>query len=113
MTLVGLCFSHPQIFQLSRLTHTRLDCVADMELLVQHVKFAKAMINVEPWKATVACEVDPGPNCTTDADIRGSSIMRFCRVIIPVFLIFLSAPPSLPAYRIHQKYPRNVLVSNS
>ncbi|KAF8492466.1 GMC oxidoreductase [Gautieria morchelliformis] len=46
------------------------ECDFDLEMLVQHVKFVKSMMNVEPWKSLVAREVDPGPQCTTDEAMR-------------------------------------------
>ncbi|KAF8587124.1 GMC oxidoreductase [Ramaria rubella] len=42
----------------------------DLEMMVQHIKFIRSMVDVEPWKSTVACEIDPGPKCTTDDEIR-------------------------------------------
>ncbi|KAJ7230526.1 GMC oxidoreductase [Mycena pura] len=42
----------------------------DLENLVQHIKYIRSMTEVEPWKSGVVCEVDPGPNCETDEDIR-------------------------------------------
>ncbi|KAF8466292.1 GMC oxidoreductase [Gautieria morchelliformis] len=46
------------------------ECDFDLEMLVQHMKFAKSMVKVEPWKSVVASEVDPGPQCTTDEGMR-------------------------------------------
>ena len=54
---------------------------ADLEIMVQHIKFAKSMIDIEPWKSLVAREVDPGPKCTTDQEIRGASV---CTPLIPI-----------------------------
>ncbi|KDQ52343.1 GMC oxidoreductase [Jaapia argillacea MUCL 33604] len=42
----------------------------DLENLVQHVKFIKSMADTEPWKSGIVREVDPGPECTTDQQIR-------------------------------------------
>ncbi|KAJ7637777.1 GMC oxidoreductase [Mycena rosella] len=38
--------------------------------LVQHIKYIRSMKNTEPWKSSVVREMDPGPNCQTDEDIR-------------------------------------------
>ncbi|KAJ6608780.1 hypothetical protein B0H10DRAFT_1815020, partial [Mycena sp. CBHHK59/15] len=42
----------------------------DLENLVQHIKYVRSMSNTEPWKSGVVRELDPGPNCQTDEDIR-------------------------------------------
>ncbi|KAF8198835.1 GMC oxidoreductase [Mycena galopus ATCC 62051] len=42
----------------------------DLENLVQHIKYIRSMAETEPWKSGIVREVDPGPNCQTDEDIR-------------------------------------------
>ncbi|KAJ7920180.1 GMC oxidoreductase [Mycena leptocephala] len=42
----------------------------DLELMVQHIKYIRTMVHTEPFKSGVVREVDPGPNCVTDQDIR-------------------------------------------
>ncbi|KAJ7466573.1 GMC oxidoreductase [Mycena galericulata] len=42
----------------------------DLESLVQHIKFIRTMAKTEPLKSGILREVDPGPNCVTDQDIR-------------------------------------------
>ncbi|KAJ7290529.1 GMC oxidoreductase [Mycena rebaudengoi] len=42
----------------------------DLENLVQHIKYIRSMTETEPWKSGVIREIDPGPNCQTDDDIR-------------------------------------------
>ncbi|KAJ7191837.1 GMC oxidoreductase, partial [Mycena pura] len=42
----------------------------DLEILVQHVKYIRSMAETEPFKSGVVREVVPGPDCTTEADIR-------------------------------------------
>ncbi|KAJ6613364.1 hypothetical protein B0H10DRAFT_2191987 [Mycena sp. CBHHK59/15] len=44
----------------------------DLENLVQHIKYVRSMSNTEPWKSGVVRELDPGPNCQTDEDIRNT-----------------------------------------
>lgn len=46
--------------------------LADLEMLVQHFKFTRTMASIEPWKSAIVSEVDPGPHCATDEDIKGS-----------------------------------------
>lgn len=46
--------------------------VEDMEMTVQTVKFVKSLNQVEPWKSDDNRELDPGPECKTDEQIRGS-----------------------------------------
>ncbi|KAF9040114.1 GMC oxidoreductase [Panaeolus papilionaceus] len=43
---------------------------ADLENLVQQIKFVRSLSDVEPWKSGIVREVDPGPKCETDEDIR-------------------------------------------
>ncbi|KAJ7048088.1 GMC oxidoreductase [Mycena amicta] len=42
----------------------------DLENLVQHIKYTRSMNETEPWKSGVVREIDPGPNCQTDEEIR-------------------------------------------
>ncbi|KIM89884.1 GMC oxidoreductase [Piloderma croceum F 1598] len=42
----------------------------DLEALVQTVKYAKSLSEVEPWKSGNNRELDPGPECKTDEEIR-------------------------------------------
>jgi len=42
----------------------------DLENLVQHIKYIRSMTETEPWKSGIVREMDPGPNCKTDEDIR-------------------------------------------
>ncbi|PPQ79176.1 hypothetical protein CVT25_002799 [Psilocybe cyanescens] len=42
----------------------------DLEILVQHFKFTRKMLETEPLKSTVLCEVLPGPKCQTDSQIK-------------------------------------------
>ncbi|KAF7345021.1 GMC oxidoreductase [Mycena venus] len=35
----------------------------DLEILVQHIKYVRTMVDAEPLKSSVIREVDPGPNC--------------------------------------------------
>ncbi|KAJ7431056.1 GMC oxidoreductase [Mycena galericulata] len=42
----------------------------DLESMVQHIKFIRTMAKTEPLKSGILREVDPGPNCVTDQDIR-------------------------------------------
>ncbi|KAF8171014.1 GMC oxidoreductase [Mycena galopus ATCC 62051] len=42
----------------------------DLENIVQHIKYIRSMSDTEPWKSGVVREMDPGPNCQTDEDIR-------------------------------------------
>ncbi|KAJ7780128.1 GMC oxidoreductase [Mycena maculata] len=42
----------------------------DLEVLVQHIKYIRTMVHTEPFKSGVVREMDPGPNCVTDKDIR-------------------------------------------
>ncbi|KAJ7454339.1 GMC oxidoreductase [Mycena galericulata] len=42
----------------------------DLESLVQHVKYIRTMAETEPLKSGVLREVDPGPDCVNDQDIR-------------------------------------------
>ncbi|KAK7029895.1 GMC oxidoreductase [Favolaschia claudopus] len=42
----------------------------DLEILVQHVKYVRTMLDTEPFKSGVVREIDPGPNCVTDEEIR-------------------------------------------
>ncbi|KAJ7468734.1 GMC oxidoreductase [Mycena latifolia] len=42
----------------------------DLEILVQHVKFIRTMLDTEPFKSGVVREMDPGRDCVTDQDIR-------------------------------------------
>ncbi|KAJ6501838.1 GMC oxidoreductase [Mycena vulgaris] len=42
----------------------------DLEILVQHVKYIRTMVDTEPFKSSVMREMDPGPECVTDEDIR-------------------------------------------
>ncbi|KAJ7157930.1 GMC oxidoreductase [Mycena crocata] len=42
----------------------------DLEILVQHIKYARSMAETEPFKSGVVREIDPGPNCKSDDDIR-------------------------------------------
>jgi hypothetical protein len=43
----------------------------DLEILVQHIKYIRTMVDIEPFQSGVVREVDPGPNYVTDQDIRG------------------------------------------
>ncbi|KAJ7145705.1 GMC oxidoreductase [Mycena epipterygia] len=43
---------------------------SDLEILVQHLKYIRTMAQTEPMKSGVVREVDPGPACVTDEDIR-------------------------------------------
>jgi len=42
----------------------------DLEALVQTVKYARSLSEVEPWKSGNNLELDPGPECKTDDQIR-------------------------------------------
>ncbi|KAJ7024174.1 GMC oxidoreductase [Mycena alexandri] len=42
----------------------------DLEILVQHIKYIRTMTDTEPFKSGVMREVDPGPKCVTDQEIR-------------------------------------------
>ncbi|KAJ7145703.1 GMC oxidoreductase [Mycena epipterygia] len=42
----------------------------NLEILVQHFKYIRTMAQTEPMKSGVVREVDPGPACVTDEDIR-------------------------------------------
>jgi choline dehydrogenase-like flavoprotein len=42
----------------------------DLELLVQQIKYLRTLSDVEPWKSGIVREIDPGPNCQSDGDIR-------------------------------------------
>jgi len=44
---------------------------ADLDALVQTVKYARSLNEVEPWKSGNNRELDPGPECKTDEQIRG------------------------------------------
>ncbi|KAJ7460467.1 hypothetical protein B0H11DRAFT_1923868 [Mycena galericulata] len=50
--------------------------VADLENLVQHIKYIRSMSETEPWRSGVIREIDPGPNCQTDEDIRRINFSR-------------------------------------
>lgn len=45
--------------------------VTDLENLVQQVKLLKELHQMEPFKSLVLTELEPGPECTTDEQIRG------------------------------------------
>ncbi|KAH9476794.1 GMC oxidoreductase family protein Mala s 12 [Psilocybe cubensis] len=47
-----------------------LESNTDLEVLVQHIKFIKSLANTEPWKSGIIREVYPGPNYSSDRDIR-------------------------------------------
>ncbi|KAJ7189182.1 GMC oxidoreductase [Mycena filopes] len=42
----------------------------DLENLVQHVKYIRSMTETEPFKSGIVREMDPGPKCQTDEEIR-------------------------------------------
>ncbi|KAJ6490230.1 GMC oxidoreductase [Mycena vitilis] len=42
----------------------------DLEILVQHIKYARTMVETEPFKSGVVREIDPGPDCVSDEEIR-------------------------------------------
>ena len=48
-------------------THCRS---SDLEILVHMVKFIRSIVEVEPWKSSGAKEAHPGPECTSDDDIK-------------------------------------------
>ncbi|KAJ7886669.1 GMC oxidoreductase [Mycena leptocephala] len=43
---------------------------SNLEILVQHIKYIRTMVDIEPFQSGVVREVDPGPNYVTDQDIR-------------------------------------------
>lgn len=45
---------------------------ADLELMVQDFKYIRTLCDVEPWRTGVHREIDPGPECQTDEQIRGA-----------------------------------------
>ncbi|KAH8099870.1 GMC oxidoreductase [Cristinia sonorae] len=49
----------------------------DLELLVEHIKFIRKLAQTEPLKSGLVCEIDPGPNATSDEDI-GNYIKDTC-----------------------------------
>lgn len=67
-----MSFFLPLDFQTKNTNNT----LPDLELLVQHFKFMKALSQVEPMNSIIAHEEDPKMNCTTDEEIRGSSILH-------------------------------------
>ncbi|PPQ82754.1 hypothetical protein CVT25_009225 [Psilocybe cyanescens] len=42
----------------------------DLEILLQNFNFSRKMLEVEPLKSAIVCEVLPGPECQTDAQIK-------------------------------------------
>lgn len=66
----------------------------DLEILVQHFKYIRTMAQTEPMKSGVVREVDPGPACVTDEDIRG---LFSPSLLAPMLLIS-------PCNRIHQEH---------
>lgn len=44
----------------------------DLEVMVQEFKYIRSLCDVEPWKSGMHREVDPGPECQTDDQIRGT-----------------------------------------
>lgn len=58
-----------------------MDTRSDLEVLVQHIKFIKSLAGTEPWKSGIACETYPGPNCSSDEDIRGENIKSLQRSV--------------------------------
>ncbi|KAF8958575.1 GMC oxidoreductase [Flammula alnicola] len=43
---------------------------ADIEILVQQIKYLRTLHEVEPWKSGVVREVDPGPSSLADSDLQ-------------------------------------------
>ena len=54
----------------------------DLELMVQNFKYTRSLCDVEPWKSGVHREIDPGPECQTDDQIRGT---------LPIYVPFASS----------------------
>ncbi|KAJ7657792.1 GMC oxidoreductase [Mycena polygramma] len=42
----------------------------DLEILVQHIKYVRTMVETEPFKSGVVREIDPGLDCVSDEEIR-------------------------------------------
>jgi hypothetical protein len=66
ITSIGISASPPQLYTTLALIYS-----SDFELLVQTVKFVRSLGEVEPWKSSNNRELDPGPDCKTDEQIRG------------------------------------------
>lgn len=49
----------------------------DLEILLQNFNFSRKMLEVEPLKSAIVCEVLPGPECQTDAQIKGKPSSKF------------------------------------
>ena len=43
--------------------------------MVQNFKYVRSLCDVEPWKSGVHREIDPGPECQTDDQIRGTPLI--------------------------------------
>ncbi|KAF8064007.1 GMC oxidoreductase [Lyophyllum atratum] len=43
---------------------------SDLELLVQTIKYIRQVVEIEPLKSGIVGEVEPGPDCKTDEQIR-------------------------------------------
>lgn len=72
------------------LIRTTTHALADLEMMVQHLKFIRSVTSMELWKSAIIREVDPGPQCTTDEEIRSS--------FIAFFLKCYSLTPGVPEY---------------
>ena len=44
----------------------------DLNLLVQQFKYIRTLLETEPWKSVVVTEVNPGPACKSDEQIKGT-----------------------------------------
>ncbi|TCD63183.1 hypothetical protein EIP91_005880 [Steccherinum ochraceum] len=42
----------------------------DLELLVEHIKLVRKLAHMEPLKSGIVREIDPGPNATSDEDLK-------------------------------------------
>ena len=52
--------------------------LVDLDLMVEHIKFARKLSQTDPFKSEVLREVDPGPECVTDEDMKGHSLFSIC-----------------------------------
>ncbi|OBZ65934.1 Glucose oxidase [Grifola frondosa] len=49
----------------------------DLDILVQSIKFVRKLAQTEPFKSGVVREVDPGPKCVTDQELK-EYVKNFC-----------------------------------
>lgn len=44
---------------------------ADLDIFVEHIKFVRKISQTEPFKSGAFKELDPGPECVTDEQMKG------------------------------------------